>query len=191
MIHDVASHRTLISYSQSELSARIDWSVIRFAFLLSPRMLYGWRNFLLRCCGAEIGTGVRIYPSVEVFAPWKLRIADQVTVGPHVRIYSVGEITIGPRTMVSQSVHLCAGSHDHQDATLPLLRLPIEVGSDVWVCSDAFVGPGVRLGDSCVVGARSAVFSDIAEGQVCGGNPAKILKARHSGRRLESSRIAA
>jgi putative colanic acid biosynthesis acetyltransferase WcaF len=93
-------------------------------------------------------------------------------------LYALGRITIGPRAMVSQHAHLCAGSHDYRSPHFPLLRPPITVGADCWIAADAFVGPGVTVGDRAVVGARAAVFKDVPAGMVVGGNPARVIKAR-------------
>jgi putative colanic acid biosynthesis acetyltransferase WcaF len=46
------------------------------------------------------------------------------------------------------------------------------------VAADAFVGPGVTIGERSVVGARSSVFKDVPPDVIVGGNPAKVLKPR-------------
>jgi putative colanic acid biosynthesis acetyltransferase WcaF len=43
-----------------------------------------------------------------------------------------------------------------------------------------FVGPGVRIGELCVVGARSVVVKDLPPRMVCAGNPCRPLKERIS-----------
>jgi putative colanic acid biosynthesis acetyltransferase WcaF len=52
------------------------------------------------------------------------------------------------------------------------------IGSGVWVAAQAFIGPGTTVGDNCVIGARAVVTSDIAEGLVAAGNPARVIKHR-------------
>ena len=124
---------------------------------------------------------MRIYPTVRVFLPWMLEVGDEVTIGDSVLVYDLGRIRLGDRAMVSQRVHLCAGSHDYLKPDLPLLKEPIQIGSDAWICADAFVGPGVEVANGAVVGARSVVLQDVAEQTVVGGNPAKFIKHRHTG----------
>jgi putative colanic acid biosynthesis acetyltransferase WcaF len=46
------------------------------------------------------------------------------------------------------------------------------------VCADAFIGPGVRIGEGAVVAARSTVVKDVAPWTVVGGSPARVLKVR-------------
>ena len=46
------------------------------------------------------------------------------------------------------------------------------------MAAEAFVGPGVTIGEGAVVGARAAVFRDVEPWSVVGGNPARFIKKR-------------
>jgi len=175
---DVSANRAAQKYSPRELAARAAWGVGALLFRWSPRLLYGWRAWLLRRFGARIGRNVHIYPSVRVQHPWLLEIGDFAAVGAEARIYNLGKVTIGARATVSQLAHLCAGGHDPGAVDMQLLKSPIVIGADAWVCAEAFVGPGVTVGEGAVVGARAAVFKDVAAWTVVGGNPAEVLKQR-------------
>ena len=100
------------------------------------------------------------------------------TIGERVRVYNLGAIAIGPHSVVSQDAHLCAGTHDYTQPHLPLQRPPINIGNGVWVCADAFIGPGVTIGDNSVVAARAVVTKDVPPGVVVGGNPAQMIAHR-------------
>ena len=174
--------RHVSAWTTRQKLGRLAWAAVQMtAFRLSFHNWYGLRAGLLRAFGARVGRGVRVRRTVRVEIPWNLTLADDVIVGDGVILYALGPITLGPRTMVSQHAHLCAGSHDYRQAEYPLLRPPIVVGADCWIAADAFVGPGVTVGDRAVVGARSAVFKDVPAGMVVGGNPAKVLKPREFG----------
>ncbi len=80
-------------------------------------------------------------------------IGDDASIGERVLVYSLGLVEIGARATVSHNAHLCAGSHDYRSPDLPLLRLPIRIGDEAWVCAQAFVGPGSEIGNGAVVGA--------------------------------------
>jgi putative colanic acid biosynthesis acetyltransferase WcaF len=178
--HDIAAHRSTPFglYSKADFARRILWAALVPLFCLSPRHLYGWRNFLLRAFGAKVGRGVRVYPSVRIFAPWKLTIGDEVTIAWDVRIYNLAAISIGDRCLVSQGAHLCAGNHDYRQPHLPFTNKPIVVESDCWVCADAFVGSGVTVGRLAVVGARAVVTKNVPERAVMAGNPARQVSER-------------
>ncbi len=154
------------------------WALAIPLFRLSPRPLYGWRRMLLRVFGATVGRDVRIDPSARIVIPWNLTILEAASIGDRALIYSLGPVRIGARATISHLAHLCAGSHDYLDARLPLLRLPVDVGADAWVCAQAFVGPGVTVGAGAVVGAAAVVVRDVAPWTVVAGNPAQPVKAR-------------
>lgn len=93
-------------------------------------------------------------------------------------LYNLGPVTIGCHSVICQGTYVCAGTHDYTRADLPLLRPPIHIGSGVWIAAQAFIGPGVTVGDNSVIGARSVVTGDIPPGVVAAGNPAQIRKPR-------------
>ncbi|TWT52643.1 Chloramphenicol acetyltransferase [Rubripirellula amarantea] len=175
---DAQANRKARKYAGGEIAARIMWGLVYPIFRCSPRILFGWRRFILRCLGAKIGKNVHIYNSARIFYPWKLEMGDYATIGEHAEIYNLGMVTIQSRATVSQRAHLCAGSHDYNDPALPLLRLPITIGEDSWICADAFVGPNVTVGKGAIVGARAVVMSDVEPWNIVSGNPAKFIKLR-------------
>jgi putative colanic acid biosynthesis acetyltransferase WcaF len=167
------------SYGFSAKARRVAWMFARtFLFRPSFHNWYAWRRLLLRAFGAKIGQGVRVRPSANIEMPWNLDLADGVVIGDYAILYSLGKITIGERTVVSQYAHLCAGTHDYRDPKFPLLTPPITVGAGAWIAADAFISPGVAIGDRTVVAARATVVKDVPPDQVVGGNPAKFIKMR-------------
>lgn len=173
------ARRLTSEWTFREKVARQVWYVVEATlFRFSPRPCYRWRNWLLRRFGARVAPSARIRPTVTVEVPWNLTVGAQTVIGDGAILYCLGPITIGARVTVSQYAHLCAGSHDHTRADLPLLRPPISIGDDVWVATDVFVGPGTTIGIGTVVGARSSVFGDLPAWVVCVGSPARPVKPR-------------
>lgn len=175
---DTASNRRQAKYTFSEQLRRVLWGLAKPLFRFSPRIFFGWRNLLLRLFGARIGKNVHIYNSAHIYFPWNLEIGDWSAVGEHVLIYNLGPVRIGSNVTISQRAHLCAGSHDHTDPTLPLLKPPIVVNDQVWVCADTFIGPGVTVGEGAVVGARAVAMLDVGSWQIVVGNPAVVVSNR-------------
>jgi putative colanic acid biosynthesis acetyltransferase WcaF len=154
------------------------WLIDAVAFRPSPQICYAWRRFLLRLFGAAIGKGVRIRASVTVTYPWKLEVGDFSWIGDNATIYSLGRISIGKNTVISQDAYLCAGSHRTDSPTFEIYSSPINLGDSVWIAAGAFIGPGVIVGDGAIVGARSSVFRDVPPMSICLGTPATVKRMR-------------
>ncbi|MAV39266.1 MAG: putative colanic acid biosynthesis acetyltransferase [Puniceicoccaceae bacterium] len=178
---DIKANRAISKYSKRELLLRVIWIFGKLVFRLTPRPCFGLRRAILRCFGAKVGRNVNIYPSALIYFPWNLEIGDDSSIGEWALIYNLGSITIGELTTISQRAHLCAGTHDYKDAAMPLMKPPINVGDEVWVCADSFVGPKVNIASRAIVAAASVVVKDVACNNIVGGNPAKFIKKRDLG----------
>ena len=175
---DVEQNRRATKYASSEMIRRVLWTLVQPFFRFSPRPCFAWRGLLLRCFGAKIGRSVHVYPSATIYFPWNLEAGDESAIGDHAFIYNLGRVTLGPRVTISHRAHLCAGTHDHTKRDFPLLRPQIVIGSEAWICSDAFVGPGVTIGEGAVVGARAVAMKDVQAWTIVVGNPARESKKR-------------
>lgn len=168
-------------YSGRETALRLCWAAVQSTlFRWSPRPWHGFRARLLRLFGADIPEPGRVvvFPTVSVVFPWKLTLAPRSMIGPNVAVYNLASISLKRGANVSQNCHLCTGSHDYSKWSMPLVARPIVVGENAWLGADVFVGPGVSVGDLCVVGARSVVVRDLPARTVCAGNPCRVLKER-------------
>lgn len=171
---DITANRGVRNWPFKAQVARVLWGVCQPLFRFTPRPFWGFRVWLLRLFGARIGCAVHIYPTVRITIPWHLHIEDQAAVGDRAILYALGPIHIGPRATVSQNAHLCAGSHDWRDPARPLLRPPVVIGPDAWVCADAFVGPGVVIGAGAILGARGVALRDLPARHIGQGNPMQV-----------------
>lgn len=178
---DVAANRGARKWSRKEQLGRVLWALAHPLFAWSPRPLWAWRRFLLRLFGARIGREVHVYPCARITIPWNLSIGDQSAVGDRAILYALGPITLAERVTVSQGAHLCAGTHDYRDPAMPLLKPPIIIEREAWICADAFVGPGVRVGSRAIIGARAVAMKDVAPNLIVVGNPARALRSRVEG----------
>jgi putative colanic acid biosynthesis acetyltransferase WcaF len=175
---DIAANRRARKHSAAELFRRVLWSGGRLAFRFSPRPCFGWRRFVLRCFGAKIGAHVNTYPSTWIYFPWNLTVGDWSAIGEQAFIYNLGPVRINEKVTISHRAQLCAGTHDYTQADLPLLKPPIVIQDQAWICADAFVGPGVTVGEGAIVGARAVVMKDVEPWIIVAGNPARVLRKR-------------
>lgn len=168
------------SFSLKNKISRLVWNVVRL-FLFRPfasRFFKKWRVLVLKCFGAKIKWSSHIYASVKIWAPWNLEMSTNATLGPNVDCYNQGKISIGANTVISQKTYLCASTHDYFKKDFPLLLKPITIGNGVWIAADAFIGPGVIIGNNAIIAARAVVIKEVEQNTIVGGNPSKIIKSR-------------
>ena len=178
-ILDASRQRKNICFPLSNRIYRAAWNVVWLLLARwTPPPLHGWRRILLRLFGARIAPSAYIYPSVRIWSPANFEMCAYASIGPHVTIYSMAKITLEPYALASQGAHLCAGTHDIEDAHFQLRARPIVVGAHAWIAAEAFVGPGVHVGAGAVLGARGCAFRDLDPWTVYIGNPARARKPR-------------
>lgn len=169
------------SFSLSNRLMRLVWGITYMLFFrYTPKPFHFWRSFLLKLFGAKVGKGVHVYPKVRIWAPWNLELKDECGIGNDVNLYSQGKITIGKRAVISQGAHICTGTHDYTQSGFPLYTRPIVIADQAWIAAEAFIGPGVTIGEGAVVAARSCVIKDVDSWTVVGGNPARFIKKRNN-----------
>jgi putative colanic acid biosynthesis acetyltransferase WcaF len=178
MLLNIKDNKAADKWTRYELFLRVLWTLVHPLFRYSPRIFWPWRIWILRLFGASIGSDVHIHPTATITLPWNLHIGSEASVGDRAILYNLGLISIGAAATISQGAHLCAGTHDYLRADLPLLKLPITIGEGAWICADGFVGPGVKIGDYAIVGARALAMKDVDDWSIVVGNPARVIKSR-------------
>ena len=181
-ILDASEHNTWesgASFTLAHRLYRVCWA-LTWALLASwtPPQFVGWRRLLLRAFGAKVASTANVYASARIWHPGNLELGAFACIGRGVTAYSMAKITLGPYALVSQGAHLCAGAHDFEDPNFQLYARPITLDHRAWVAAEAFVGPGVTIGEGAVLGARAVAFSDLEPWTVYAGNPAQKIKPR-------------
>jgi putative colanic acid biosynthesis acetyltransferase WcaF len=167
------------SFSLGNRISRAVWNLTWALFASwTPPQMHFWRCFLLKLFGARLGESCDVRGSARVWYPPHLHLADRAMLAERVICYNMAPISLGHGALVSQGAHLCAGSHDIYSANFQLTAQPITIGPRAWIAAEAFVGPGVDVGEGAVLGARSVAFRSLDPWTVYGGNPAKPLKRR-------------
>ena len=144
----------------------------------TPPQMRRWRRIILTTFGADLHPTANIYGSAKIWYPPNLKMGPYASLGPGVICYSMDRIEIGAHVVVSQRAHLCCGTHDIRSPDFQLFARPITIGANAWICAEAFVGPGVTVGEGAVLAARGVTFGNLDPWTVWRGNPAVQIKER-------------
>ncbi|MDF4221141.1 WcaF family extracellular polysaccharide biosynthesis acetyltransferase [Maribacter sp. M208] len=163
---------------RSKYIVQLWWIINATLFSWSPQFLFGWRRFLLRIFGAEIGKNVLIRSSVKITYPWKLKIGDYSWIGDDCVIYNLDKITIGSNVALAHKVYLNTGGHEYDKPTFDIFSKPVVIEDECWLTNDVYIAPGVKIGKGAIIAARSTVLKDVKQGTINAGTPSKIIKER-------------
>ncbi|MCK1468414.1 putative colanic acid biosynthesis acetyltransferase [Bradyrhizobium sp. CW10] len=167
------------SFSLSNRIIRFSWNVVWITLAAwTPAPFHKWRRLLLRLFGADMALRTDVRGGARVWYPAHLTMEENCILADGVNCYNMACIRIGSGTIVSQRAHLCAGTHLIDDPAFQLVARPIEIGKNCWIAAEAFVGPGARVGDGAVLGARAVAFGDLEPWTVYVGNPAVAKRLR-------------
>lgn len=156
---------------------RFLWMLVYWIFFRpSPVPAHFFRIQLLRFFGTKVGRRVRIYPGANIWAPWNLRVGNDVTIGK-ASLYSVTKIEIGDDSIISDGVLLCTATHDYQ-GDFGLQTASIKIENNVWLATDVFVAPGITVEAGSVALAKSVLVKSVGPYEVWAGNPAAKKKDR-------------
>jgi putative colanic acid biosynthesis acetyltransferase WcaF len=153
------------------------WIAVKCVFFLNalpwPSAL---RVALLRMFGAHVGEGVVVRGNVNVTYPWRITIGDHAWLGEEVLVLSLAPVTIESNVCISQRAFVCTGSHDFRSPGFNLVTKPVAVRAGSWIAAQAFIGPGVEIGEGSMVAAGSVVTEDVPPRVIVRGNPARVVK---------------
>jgi putative colanic acid biosynthesis acetyltransferase WcaF len=158
---------------------RMVWFLVGLPLLRSAVVpSSGFRRWLLRLFGADIGKGAVIKPGFRVKYPWLLTAGDHCWFGEDAWIDNLAMITIGDHVCISQGAYLCTGNHDWADPAFRLIVQTIQIHSGAWVGARASLAPGTVVGEGAVVGFGAVASGSIPAYEIHGGNPAKFIRRR-------------
>ena len=167
------------SFSLSDRAYRTVWGIAWFVLARwTPPPFRAWRRLLLRLFGASMGKGSDVRSGARVWSPRNLVMNEYASIGEGAHCYNMARIELGRFVVISQRAHLCTGAHKIDEPTMQLYADPIRIGHHAWVAAEAFVGPGVTVGDGAILGARGVAMRNLKSWWVYAGNPAQKIRPR-------------
>ena len=164
---------------KSDKIYRLSWRIVSLFFFkpFSLPFFNGYRIFLLRLFGAKLDKYCHIYSSAYIPSPKNLTMGVHSTLGPEVQLH-IGKTIIGKKVTISQRTYLCSATHETNSINIPFVAGEIIIKDFVWVAAEAFIMTNVTIGEGAIIGARSAVFKNVEDWTIVGGNPAIFIKKR-------------
>jgi acetyltransferase-like isoleucine patch superfamily enzyme len=134
--------------------------------------------------GIEIGNGVFLgRGTILSCKDGDIVLGDHANLGFHCEVFSGSTVTVGRHGLFAAYVYLVGGGHEFERGDLAVIdqrraSTGITLGENVWLGTGAKVLDGVTLGSHVVVGANGVVTSDLPDGAIAAGVPARVLRTR-------------
>ncbi len=136
------------------------------------KVVIGKESFIDRM--ATIGGGSCFDPQAELIT------GDWLHMGVNSHLNTARGLYIGHEfgCGIETKVFTHGAYSDSYNLGAPTQWSAVHIGNQVW-CPNAWINPGVKIGDQVVVAARSLINIDLPSGCLAGGVPVKILKENH------------
>jgi UDP-3-O-[3-hydroxymyristoyl] glucosamine N-acyltransferase len=113
----------------------------------------------------------------------KLIIENDVEIFPHTTVNrgTVEDTVIGAGTKIDHHCHIGHNSIIGRNCIITanvVIAGSVKIGDGVWIGPHSTIMNKVVIGDNVYVGAQTNVISDVEEGVVVVGNPARVLRKR-------------
>lgn len=127
---------------------------------------------------------LNIRPNVYVTTPRNLRLGDRISINHNCVLLCEGGLTIGDDVSIAHSTSIITTEHSYDDPEIPIKaqpiqKLPVRIGSNIWIGARVTILAGVSIADGTIVAAGAVVTKDITEPDtIVGGVPARFIKSR-------------
>ena len=145
---------------------------------------YGTVNEACEIGGQRITIGQELWmlPTAKIGGgsayelPSRLEIGHYVHLGVQTLINTARRVTIGHEVGLGTRTSIYThGAYPSRLQGFPVAFDGVEIGDFAWL-PGATVNPGVRIGRNCVVGVNSLVTTNLPDGSLAVGSPAKVIK---------------
>jgi len=137
------------------------------------------RGEILRQLLGGMGGDTWMEPPIHMAYGYRVHIGESFYSNFNLVIVDDIDVYIGDHVMMAPNVLITTTGHPVD----PVLRrpgtqfsLPVHIGNDVWIGSNAVILPGITIGDNSVIGAGSVVTHDIPADCVAVGNPCRVMR---------------
>lgn len=136
------------------------------------KLLYKYLYFM------KIGRKSHIQMGVRVYAPWKIEIGDNCSIGHDSLLDGRRGISIGNNVDIAGYVQIYTLGHDIDDSQYTTKGAPVIIKDDVSLFSGSAVLPGVVMEIGSISALRSVITKDTRPWSLYGGAPARFIRER-------------
>lgn len=111
--------------------------------------------------------------------PWYLKKVYKMDIGDNVRISWKAHLdkSINPKGIhIGDGTDILNGAMILSHDACRRLKVDTYIGKDCIIGVRSIILPGVKIGDSCVIGGGSVLTKSIPSNSMVAGNPAKVIK---------------
>ena len=152
-----------------------------FPSYMNSRIFNNFKNMLakraLRNVDGTVNFGRKIRMSMDVSIGCNSGLGDNAFIG--------GPVDMGNDVMMGPNVVIYRSNHKAERIDIPMANqgmteeAKLEIGNDVWIGDGSIILPGCkRIGNGCIIGARSVITKDVPNYAVVVGNPGRIVRIR-------------
>jgi acetyltransferase-like isoleucine patch superfamily enzyme len=126
----------------------------------------------------KIGRHTNIQMGVRVYAPWKISIGNNCSIGHNSLLDGRRGIRIGNNVDLAGYVRIFTLGHDLNDPSYKTMGKPVTIEDDASIFTGAYILPGITIKKGTAIALGSVVTKDTEPWGVYGGNPARKINTR-------------
>lgn len=134
---------------------------------------------LLKELFGSTGEYIHIEPDFKCNYGSNIHIGDNFYAGYNCVILDNAKVTIGDNCIISPQVGIYTLAYpvDVKERMAGYeYAQPVTIGNNVWIGGGTVINAGVTIGNDVVITPGSVITSDIPDGVIVGGNPARMMK---------------
>ncbi len=177
-------YRVLAQVNRQSFWTDSFWQFMAELFQSTPTYLgHALRKITYRYALKKSGPRFTIHPYVLIKFPQRMEVGRDCVINPFTFINALQGLRFGNNVTISSNCAIISQVIQNErmiklgyDVELHNKLGPIEIGDNSWLAWGCLIGPGVRIGKNCQIGANSIVLEDVPDNCFVAGNPAKIIK---------------
>jgi maltose O-acetyltransferase len=181
-MHDKDGNTLTASETLSKIINRVGNYGLDFELMLLRWVghvpFHTFRRFCYRLAGMKIGPGSTIHMGANFFNPKGIGVGKDTIIGNGAFLDGRAPLSIGDHTDIASGVMIYNSEHDLESETFKAREEAVVIGDYCFIGPRVIILPGVKIGKGVVVAAGAVVTSNVADFEIVGGVPAKIIGQR-------------